>query len=68
VLDTIGVDPDHRNSGIGRALISQLLVNLGSLRVEQIRSEVAWNEHELLGFLDRCGFAVSQRLCIEYVL
>lgn len=68
VLDTIGVDPDYRNVGIGRALLSQLLANLGSLRVERIRSEVAWNEHELLGFLERCGFGVSQRLCIQYVL
>lgn len=67
VLDTIGVDPDYRRSGIGRALLSQLLVNLGSLRVETIRSELAWNEHELLGFLERCGFGVSQRLCIRYV-
>lgn len=68
VLDTIGVDPDYRHYGVGRALLSQLLVNLGSLRVERIRSEVAWNEHELLSFLERCGFGVSQRLCIQYVL
>ena len=28
VMDTIGVDPDYRDQGIGRALISQLLANL----------------------------------------
>ena len=34
VMDTIGVDPDFRNQGVGRALLSQLLVNLSTLRVE----------------------------------
>ena len=36
VIDTIGVDPDYRNKGVGRALLSQLLVNLGTLRVEKV--------------------------------
>jgi ribosomal protein S18 acetylase RimI-like enzyme len=68
VLDTLGVDPEYRGRGIGRALLSQLLINLATLRVENIRTELAWNEHELLGFLDRCGFHPSQRLCLEHVI
>ncbi len=66
VLDTIGVDPDHRDSGVGRALLSQLLINLMTLRVEQIRTELGWRERDLLGFLDHCGFHPSQELCFEY--
>ena len=65
VLDTIGVDPDYRDRGIGRALLSQLLVNLMTLRVERIRTEVDWRDRELLGFLDHCGFHPSQQLCFE---
>src|SRR4051812_7554 len=38
VLDTIGVDPDRRGNGVGRALLSQLLINLATLRVERIRT------------------------------
>lgn len=65
VLDTLGVDPDCRNQGVGRALLSQLLVNLMTLRVERIRTEVDWHERDLLGFLDRCGFQPAQQLCFD---
>jgi ribosomal protein S18 acetylase RimI-like enzyme len=65
VLDTIGVDPDYRHQGIGRALLSQLLMNLSTLRIESVRTEIDWNDRELLGYLDHCGFRPSQRLCFE---
>ncbi len=68
VMDTIGVDPDFRNQGVGRALLSQLLVNLQTLRVERIRTEVDWRNHDLLAFLDRCGFRTSQQLCLDHAI
>ena len=68
VIDTIGVDPDYRNRGVGRALISQLLMNFGTLRVEKVRTEVDWRDRELLAYLDRNGFRPSQQLCFEQLL
>lgn len=68
VIDTIGVDPDYRDQGIGRALLSQLLVNLATLRVEQIQTEIEWRDRDLLGYLDHCGFRPSQQLCFEHVI
>jgi ribosomal protein S18 acetylase RimI-like enzyme len=65
VMDTIGVDPDARGNGVGRAMLSQLLVNLGTLRVERLRTEIAWRERDVLAFLDRCGFRPGQQLCFE---
>ena len=65
VMDTIGVDPDYRDQGIGRALISQLLINLMTLQIEHIRTEIDWRDRDLLGFLDHCGFRPSQQLCFE---
>jgi ribosomal protein S18 acetylase RimI-like enzyme len=65
VMDTIGVDPDYRGRGVGRALLSQLLLNLAGLRVERIRTELDWRDRELLGFLDRCGFRPSRQLCFD---
>lgn len=65
VLDTIGVHPDYQHRGVGQALISQLLMNLGTLRVDILRTEIDWNDRELLGYLDRCGFRPSQQLCFD---
>ncbi len=68
VLDTIGVDPDYQNRGVGHALVSQLLTNLGTLRVEKVRTEVDWQDHDLLAYLDRNGFRPSQQLCFNQSL
>ena len=68
VLDTIGVNPDYRGRGVGRALLSQLLVNLATLRVEIVRTELDWRDRELITFLDRCGFRPSQQLCFDRVI
>ena len=64
-LDTIGVAPEYRDRGVGRALLSQLIANLGSLRVERILTEVTWDDRELLAFLARCGFRPSSLLAFE---
>ena len=68
VMDTIGVDPDYRDQGVGRALLSQLLINLATLRVERIRTELGWNEHDLLQFLNACGFRPAQTLCLQHAI
>jgi ribosomal protein S18 acetylase RimI-like enzyme len=68
VIDTIGVDPDYRNRGVGRALVSQLFANLGTLRVEKVRTEVDWQDRDLLAYLDRSGFLPSQQLCFDQPL
>ena len=67
-LDTLGVSPEYRSRGVGRALLSQLLVNLASLRIERVVTEVDWNDHNLLAFFGRCGFAPSQTLAFDRIL
>lgn len=68
VMDTIGVHPDYQHGGVGHALLSQLLTNLGTLRVENLRTEVDWNDKALLAYLDGCGFRPSQQLCFDRAL
>ena len=62
VIDTIGVDPEYLHRGVGHALMSQLIVNLGALRVDRVETIVSPRELDLLRFLHGCGFAPSQRL------
>lgn len=62
VIDTLGVDPAYRRRQVGAAMLSQLLANLSGLRVERVRTEVEWDNFDLLRFLSRRGFRPSPRL------
>jgi len=64
-LDAIGVHPDFRNRHVARALLRQLALNLGTLRIEKVRTEVDWRQGDLLGFLGKSGFQPAPRLCLE---
>jgi len=65
VIDTIGVHPAGTGSGVGKALLSQLLVNLTTLQVEAVHTQIQWRQHQLHGFLLNCGFAPTQRLVLS---
>ena len=65
VMDTIGVEPGCDHRGVASALLSQLLTNLGGLRVEKLRTKVAWNQSSLIGWLDRNGFRPGNRLALR---
>jgi GNAT superfamily N-acetyltransferase len=62
VIDTIGVDPGFAGRGVGKALLSQLLINLAALGVERLETTLSRADFALLGFLYRCGFEPSERL------
>jgi len=64
VMDTIGVDPGYKGQGVGHALLARLVSNLGVLRVDSLRSEVAWNDVEVIAFLGHAGFQPTQRLSL----
>lgn len=65
VLDTVAVDPQLRGRRIGKALLRQLVTNLRALGIDKIRTEVAWDQFELMGFLASRGFAPARRLCLD---
>lgn len=62
VIDTVGVDPGRARQGIGRALLSQLFVNLGALQVERVETAVAPGDLDLLGFFYAAGMRPGERL------
>jgi hypothetical protein len=41
------------------------MMNLGTQRVETLRTTVRWNNFGLLRFLDGAGFAPSQQLLLS---
>ena len=68
VLDTIGAHPDFRGRGVGHALLRQLQVNLHALGVGTLRTEVGWDEPELLRFFQHTGFQPAPRFCLDLTL
>ena len=62
LIDTLGVEPEYAERGVGRALTTQLFANLVALRVERVETVVGAMDLELLGFFASLGFAPSQRL------
>lgn len=64
-IDAIGVHPDYQGRHVGRALMRQLRLNLGALHITTLRTEVSWNDFELLAFFQREGFSPGPRLCLE---
>ncbi len=65
VIDTIGVHPAYAGSGIGHALLSQLLLNLSRLKVESVLTQVSPEDFALHRFLHACGFRQAQRLVLS---
>ena len=65
VLDTIGVHPGFAGSGVGHALLSQLFLNLSTLQVETVLTQVSPENIGLHRFLYSCGFHPSQRLMLS---
>ncbi|TWJ19400.1 GNAT family N-acetyltransferase [Geobacter argillaceus] len=65
VLDAIGVHPVYGGSGIGHALLSQLLTDLSALEVESVRTKMEHGNFGLRNFLTKRGFKPSQRLLLS---
>jgi len=64
-LDAIGVDPRYRGQHVGKAMMRQLRVNLGALQIGSVRTEVDWDDLDLVAFFRSEGFAPARRLCLE---
>ncbi len=65
VVDTLGVGPEYKGKGIGSALMAQLLDNLASLQVENLRTEVEWDNFQLNHFLAKCEFRPAQQIALS---
>jgi len=67
-LDAIGVRPAYRGQHVATALLRQLRANLSALHVTTLRTEVAWDDFDLLAFFKKEGFSPAIRLCLDCAL
>ena len=67
-IETIGVLPEVRRQHVGKALMRQLQMNLGALNIEKVRTQITWNNYELLSFFERFGFRPGDQISLERVL
>ena len=65
VMDVIDVHPAFRGQHVATALLDQLRTNLVGLGIGVLRTEVGWENTELLGFFRREGFVMAQRVCLD---
>ena len=65
VMDVIDVHPAFRGQHVATALLDQLRTNLEGLGIGVLRTEVGWENTELLGFFRREGFVMAQRVCLD---
>lgn len=59
-LDTIVVDPDYQNKGVGEQLMNEFISHLKDLGVENINTLVDWNDYRLIHFFSANQFIPSR--------
>lgn len=64
-LDTIGVDPDYQNRGIGEQLINEFMDHLRQIGVQKINTLVDWNDTDLIHFFSANRFSPSKTINLE---
>ena len=65
ILDTVLVDPRFARQGIASALLGQLCKKLGAFGIRQLRTQVDWNDVELMGYFAHTGFVPVPSLVLE---
>ena len=64
-LEVIGVRPGEQRHGYGDALLGALEADARKHDVFELRTQAAWKEHAMLGFLDHAGFELGSNLVID---
>jgi len=64
-LDTIGVDPEFQNLGIGQQLVDEFVDHVRSLGVRKLFTMVTWNDSGLVRFFSENQFAPSNTINLE---
>ncbi len=64
-LETIGVRPDARGRHVGRRLLEALAGESKRHGIGDLRTAARWNDHAMLRWLDRHGFALAPNHVVD---
>ena len=67
-LDTIGVDPEYQQQGIGELLIEEFMDHLKELGVHKVNTLVNGNDQRLIQFFKNSQFKPSNTINLERIL
>lgn len=65
MLDAIGVEPDAKGMGLGRALLSGVEDVMAHKGISELQTETEWTNSGLLGFLAHAGFQRAPRVVLK---
>ncbi len=64
-LEVIGVRPGEQGHGYGDALLGALETDARKNGIFELRTQAAWKDHGMLGFLDHAGFWLGHNQIID---
>jgi ribosomal protein S18 acetylase RimI-like enzyme len=64
-VNTVGVHPEAKGHGVGRALMEAFLVHLREAGVERVRTVVGWDQWDLMGYFRSNGYAPGTSTVLE---
>ncbi|MFQ5979396.1 MAG: GNAT family N-acetyltransferase [Candidatus Heimdallarchaeota archaeon] len=64
-IKLLGVRPDCKGKGVGRALGEAILEHFSNSGIKEIRTLVDWDDHELIPFFQDLGFDKSKMIVLE---
>jgi 6-hydroxycyclohex-1-ene-1-carbonyl-CoA dehydrogenase len=64
-IDAVGVAADARRQGVAHAMMRQFRANAAAIGVSVVRTEVQWDDFDLMAFFRGEEFAPAQRICLE---
>jgi predicted N-acetyltransferase YhbS len=67
-LDTIGVDPNNQQKGIGKQLINEYIDHLKRVGVKKITTLIDWNYSRMIHFFSANKFSPSKTINLERIL
>lgn len=65
VLDAMAVEPESQGQGVGHELMQQLIDQVRARGGKDLRTQVGWDQPEVINFFSNIGFRMAPSLILE---